>query len=977
MNKTIVKSIAYTPSLPLMLKQSGLAYGIRCALAGSLALGAHAVLAQSADEAESESMPIAAIEEVEVVGIRASMRSAIDRKKAAGTATDSIVAEDIGQFPDKNVSEALQRVTGVQIGREFGEGTSVSIRGVEPQLVNVEVNGQAAIGASDPFASAGRSVDFASMASELVKALDVIKGSEARLTEGGIGGTIQVVTRKPNDFDEHYFQLSAENQYNDLMEANSQKYNLTGVYKFTEKVGGLLNVTMADRQSTYHALRNTEWVRQADYDNSPDKTFEDPDYANITDVANCPDSTCEAQWYDFRARIPRTSIWERDEDRLSANGMLQFELSDSLSAHVGYTYNTRDFVQVDSNMQLEVASESNLDPNSFTVGANHNASSFVTEEATIVNRAVHNDWKLESGIFDAGFDFDAGNLNIQGSIGHSTQDQKIYQRESRVNANGVGNVLAEFSGDGSPVYDLDTGLNSADPSQTFTMNEPESYWFYSRIYDKPIETKDELTTAKLDLTYNFDDGFITKLRTGFRISKEDIGYSRSDRRITRIIGNDYGGDTWTLEENAALISRNSYMLDNFLGSYDAGVPVIDGWLGFNAAGFYNDFLATHAGNISADELAIPEVSYYDVERNIQALYLQLDFATEVAGLPVWGNVGARYVRTEADTSGNALVEVQVDVDPSDPSLGNVLDPNHPMAYNDERTLSNDYSDFLPSLNVNLGIIPDQLILYAGAAKVMAHPKGKDLNIAATCLIRLDTESLNLGYTNTCSAGNPRLDPYRAKQLDLAINWYATEDTFLSAALFKKELDTWVLERDEQFGVNYFNDGTLYDVTQVVNGSGATTEGYELTASTFFSSLPGILQNTGVSANFTHLEGEDTGLFNQLTNEELPLPSQSEDSYNITLFYETDMLSVKLAYNYRDAYLHIPADRGGNPVYVDDAGFLDAKVVFRPQGALENFKFYVDARNLTEEGNVYLNGPGRLSENRYSGRELTAGFTYSM
>ena len=123
---------------------------------------------------------------IEVYGMRSSLRSAIDRKKEAGTATDSIVAEDISEFPDKNIGEALQRVTGVQLGREFGEGTAVSIRGVEPQLVNVEINGVQAIGASDPFASSGRSVDFASMSSELVKALDVIKGSEARLRHLGI-----------------------------------------------------------------------------------------------------------------------------------------------------------------------------------------------------------------------------------------------------------------------------------------------------------------------------------------------------------------------------------------------------------------------------------------------------------------------------------------------------------------------------------------------------------------------------------------------------------------------------------------------------------------------------------------------------------------------------------------------------------------------------------------------------------------------
>jgi TonB-dependent receptor len=282
---------------------------------------------------------------------------------------------------------------------------------------------------------------------------------------------------------------------------------------------------------------------------------------------------------------------------------------------------------------------------------------------------------------------------------------------------------------------------------------------------------------------------------------------------------------------------------------------------------------------------------------------------------------------------------------------------------------------LPSINLNLELIPDELVLYFGAAKVLAHPKAKDLNIAASCTIRLDTASISAGNRNTCRAGNPRLDPYLANQWDLAINWYPNEDSILSAAYFEKKIDTWVIEANENLGQDFFGDGILYDVTQVINGSGITTKGVELSASTFFSSLPGFFGNTGAAANYTYLTADDVGLFNRLTGEELPFPSQSENSYNITLFYETEQLSVKFAYNYRDEYLVDPDDRGGNPVYIADAGILDAKVVYRP-ASLENLKFHFDVRNLNEEGNQYENGPGRVSEIRYSGREFAAGFTYT-
>jgi iron complex outermembrane receptor protein len=143
------------------------------------------------------------IDEVVVVGTRASLQSAMNRKKRNGTISDSIVAEDIGQFPDKNVGEALGRVTGVQLARDFGEGNAVSIRGVEPDLNRVEINGMSTLstaGNLQVYGGGGRSNDFRELAAELVQSIDVFKGFTADMTEGGVGGTVSVTTRKPLDF---------------------------------------------------------------------------------------------------------------------------------------------------------------------------------------------------------------------------------------------------------------------------------------------------------------------------------------------------------------------------------------------------------------------------------------------------------------------------------------------------------------------------------------------------------------------------------------------------------------------------------------------------------------------------------------------------------------------------------------------------------------------------------------------------------
>ena len=123
-----------------------------------------------------------------------------------------------------------------------------------------------------------------------------------------------------------------------------------------------------------------------------------------------------------------------------------------------------------------------------------------------------------------------------------------------------------------------------------------------------------------------------------------------------------------------------------------------------------------------------------------------------------------------------------------------------------------------------------------------------------------------------------------------------------------------------------------------------------------------------------MESKDVGIFDQLTGAELPFPNQSENSYNLTGYYEDDVYSFKVSYNYRSEYLANAADRSGNPSFIDDAGYMDAKFTYQ---ASPNLKFYVDGRNLTKEVKLQNAGSGRLSDLQWSGREFSVGFTYKM
>ncbi|TPV59171.1 TonB-dependent receptor [Aestuariibacter sp. GS-14] len=944
--------------------------------------------AQSAEQTENADETT---EVIEVKGIRFSQRSALDRKKMAGTITDSLVAEDIGMFPDKNVGEALQRIPGVQLDRDFGEGQQISIRGVEPGLLRVEVNNVTAQGFGG-----SRAVDFRDMAAELIKSLDVIKGSEARLTEGGIGGTVQVNTRKPNEFKENFLSATAEGQFNDLIDDPSNKFNVTGVYKFDDDLGVLLNVTKSTKNTMIHAIRNTEWVRFADYDNSPEKTFTDAAYADVTDKAACADTAnkaaCEQQWWDFSPRLPRYGIWGREEDRLSANAVIQYRINDNLQVHGGYTYNTRDKEAQDLNLHLETHSAARVKADSVIVDDQHNVTYFESAAATVTNRTLQFAWDQTTEMFETGFEFDMAGWRVEGLLAHSRSDQDIDSKDTHVTADGIAGVQVDLNAQGMPEWDFNTGyfVNASDPTDTsdkFDVNDPASYRSRARYKYAPVTDESDETMAKLDFTYIPDSDLITLIRFGGQLREQSYANANFEYNIIRDVGRSYTnpetGESmqWTLDDQIALITGNTFQSPQLFDGYSLGVNTIGTYQAINTYPFIEAIQAVANDFTSREDLNVRSGNY-DVSVDTQAVYLQANFETELAGMRLWGNVGARYVETQTAANGDVIERIivdQVDEDGNvllDPVTGEPLsgieDPDHPDAFNGRKTVEEEYSDFLPSLNMNLAIIEDELVLYVGTAKVMSRPKITDLNVNANCTLYRNSRKDLDDLRDYCTAGNPALKPYRAKQFDVALNWYPDENSIISGAYFIKDITSWVIDAETRFDVDFFNDGRNFDVRQKVNGSGVTTKGIELQASTVFSFLPEPFNGLGGAINYTRMSADDVGLFNSLTGKELPFPSQSENSYNLTAFYETDTWSFRMAYNYRDEYLVAAADRSGNPVFVEDSGYLDAKFIYN---ITENFRAYVDGRNLTGEVKAYTAGPRRLSDLQWSGREYSVGVIY--
>jgi TonB-dependent receptor len=290
------------------IRPKRLSYAVSLALAslmaGNLAMAQEAQQPNpnpnpTSDASVSQGSQIAQV----LVSTRRSQQSSIERKKNAATAMDSIVAEDVGSLPDRNIGEAISRMAGVSLERgDFGEGVNVAVRGNGPELTRVELDGQAVLsaGGSDMNGgSSGRGTEFRQLSADLIKSVDVVKGSTADMTEGSLGGGIIIKTRTGLDFQKPFASLRVSGQQNNLNEKWTPDTNLILSDKFLDnRLGLLLNASSSSVRNEAHSMQvaataNQGYARALDFDNSPNKTWTaNPNTLNMADpVVNQPTGT--------------------------------------------------------------------------------------------------------------------------------------------------------------------------------------------------------------------------------------------------------------------------------------------------------------------------------------------------------------------------------------------------------------------------------------------------------------------------------------------------------------------------------------------------------------------------------------------------------------------------------------------------------------------------------------------------------------
>jgi len=543
----------------------------RCARAVAAAiaiLAAHGALAQDAAQtpanstapsAPSASAPPSTISDaatapavVHIAGTRRSVASAIDRKLRASTVSDSIVAEDIGQFPDKNVGEALSRVTGVQLSRDFGEGSQISIRGVEPDLNRIEINGMSVLGTGG---GAGRGAELRELASELIGSIDVYKGITADMTEGGVGGSVSIKTRKPLDFKEPTIGTSISAEHATSRGGVQPRGNLYMADKYLNgKLGLMANFVYDEVHTRNDYARNTSWRFIRDWDASPEKTVvsTDPRLAGIGDAAGCATAglttaqadACRRQWFDYSPGIARYGIWTRDHKRSSGEVTAQYEFSKNFNAWVSYQANTQRQRLNDRNFGTDFPDARRLSsPGSApvynpatgvptTVGncveptttpddmviTNHHVTSYTVGnclyaagqggQGALGTSARDFQLDIDSRYTTSGFTFKRDRLEVEGLFGTS---RSMYDSDSNnialtQNAPGLKVTLDE---QGLPRFTFPAGYNPDDPAS----------YVQAQLQYRPSETKNQEDQAKIDLRYRLTTPFFTRVSFGAQARK--------------------------------------------------------------------------------------------------------------------------------------------------------------------------------------------------------------------------------------------------------------------------------------------------------------------------------------------------------------------------------------------------------------------------------------------------------------------------
>lgn len=907
-----------------------------CAVGVSLAalMGASAAAAQAVPASEPVTQDAAqdatVVDEIVVTGFRSSLQQALNIKRREAGAVDAILAEDMADFPDQNLAEAIQRLPGVTIDRVNGQGTTISVRGLGSDFTRTRINGLEAQAASG--GNRNRSFDFSMFASELFNSIKVRKTQSAEIEEGSLGATVDLQTGRPLDFGGSGLNsaLSVQGSYNDLSEKTVPR--LAGLLSWSNEdrtFGALVSVAYSERSPILGSFNTTRWQKG---DPSNVNAAGNP-YGRGQNVGGCIPCTTTAQrdavLNAFYPRIPRYTLGNTQEDRLGMTGALQWRPSDRTEAVLDVLWSRFNSELESPNIEAWSFSRANVNSvvvRDYAIDADKNILSYGVFDNMLV-RAENGFTRNESNFYQA-------SLNVR----HDFSDRlhgNLKVGANRSEARTPLNVAYAFEAAGVNGYTFDFRENDRAPriNYGFDVTSGQRFTLVNATRSNAGGNFDNKVGAG-SLAYDWSDSLTLKLGGEYRT------YGFETFGLTRTKTNPTGADRLTGVDSIGRVVDISDGVDAGAGS-DLRFIVPD-------ISKIADFLSFY------DDPLVPNRSEREVDETDKGVFLQADFNTTVGGMVLRGNAGIRYAQTEVTAKGWQTIAVGTP----------------PVTTYDYVTTDNDYDDVLPSFN--LALEPrDDVVIRLGAAKVMSRPTLGDLTPGGSVS----------PTTRTVSYGNPLLDPFRATNYDVSVEWYFQNEGLLAAAVFYKDIDSFITS--ETVGIPYNQLGLpnellqgaasptdIFQVTRRLNGEGGALKGIEIQYQQPFTFLPGLWSNFGFTGNVTWVDSEvsyGTAGKNRLTG-------QSKNTANATLYYEDGPFQARVSIAHRSQYLlSFPGANGNSEEGVNDTTNVDASMSYE---FTPNLTFSLEGINLTDAyTDRYVDVTNRVSDYRHTGREIAVGLRW--
>ncbi|WP_380876502.1 TonB-dependent receptor [Sphingomonas sp. DBB INV C78] len=928
---------------------------------GAVSLAVLAVGSAQAQTAEAPATatPTAAVEQdIVVTGYRASLDSALNVKREAIGVVDVIKAEDIADFPDNNLAESIQRIPGVAITRDQGEGRNITVRGLGPVFTRVRINGMEGLsttGGSDASGGAnrGRAFDFNVFASELFNSITVRKTASADVEEGSLGATVDLETSRPFDYsDDMTVAASAQVGLNDLSNAIDPKLSALFSTKLMDgRLGILVSAAYSERGILEEGPSTVRWERSSDN-------------GGFAPTSTLPTGATAGTAF-FHPRIPRYDSYRYKTKRLGLTGSIQFEPTDSTLLTFDALY--ADFKSDRAEQYLEALSFSRSGtgkPQTVILPG-----AVVDDTNSLVSGTFNNvDIRVESRFDKLETEFQQYTLSLRQDFGERVQLRALggysksafdnpIQTTVTLDANNVQGYSYDFSNGRNPTFGYGN-LNVQDPN-AFTLSE-------IRLRPQFVDNEFKIGRAELE----FEASETIRLKGGFDYKK----YNYASREYRR-----------TSETNVPTLAPGQLAGLSDLYSFSPGTPMggtvrtfvvpnIDAFA--DELGIYSNsgiYTLTGINNNSA------QGNWTTVSERDLGGYLQAVYNGEIGGMPLKADAGLRYVETKQSSTGY---------------VGGAANPQQIIA-------NKTYDDWLPSANVGLEIT-DELILRAGIAKVMSRPNLNQLTPGGAFSIS--------GGNRTFTRGNPDIGPTRAWDYDVSAEWYFARSSVLSVALFYKDISSFVANTTQQIPFNELGlppsllDGTtvqptdLFTVTQPINSDGGTVKGVEFGFQTLFNFLPGPLSNIGLQANYTYVKSNIEYPLSTAAGAPVivqPLVNLSKHSANGTLYYEDSRFMLRGSVSYRSGFLTMVPGRNGvspgnGPNFNPNAGQPTFNDVEGTHGSInvdlsaslkvtENVSLTAEVINLTDEYvDQYIDSAAdRLSTYHHTGRQFYFGARFKL